>query len=301
MNKAAEIVEILGSEGADLVNALIKAQILAAEVGDNAFAQWVKNELLGYPADAELPAYRVLNQTVLGNVSNAAHRHTELVLPLFHLKDEHRKMLTTRQLREGIAELQAWVGRDNLASPMGVELASMFNGGLDPSYRVERAWGKLSVGAVEGLLVQVRSRLLEFALEVKKILPPDDGLSKSEVHKVSHQVSDAFQGAIFGDNATIQIGSGHNATIHNSVVKNDLESLKSVLRGAGVEEKDLVSLGNAVAADGDISGQKSLGHSVRSWMARLLAKAAEGSWTIGVGAAGNLLASALGAFYGFPI
>lgn len=85
------------------------------------------------------------------------------------------------------------------------------------------------------------------------------------------------------------------------MIKNDLDSLKSVLRSAGVEENELVSLGNAVVADGDLSDQKSLGQSVRSWMARLLGKAAEGSWTIGFGAAANLLASALGAFYGFPI
>lgn len=301
MNKAAEIVEILSSEGADLVNALIKAQVLAAEVGDEAFAQWVKHELLGYPEDADLPAYRVLTQTVLGNVSNRAYRHNNLVLPLHHLKEEYREGLTTRRLREGVAELQAWVGVENLGAPLSMELASIFNDGLDTSYSVERAWGKLSVGAIEGLLVQVRSRLLELALEVKKILPAGADISVPEASKISSQVSDVFQGAIFGDNATIQIGTGNTATVKNSVVKNDLESLKSVLRKAGVEEQDLDALENAVVVDGDIAEKKSVGQSVRNWMGQMLGKSVNGSWSVGIGAAGNLLASAIGAFYGFPI
>lgn len=300
MNKAQEIIEILGSERVNIENALIKAQILASDVGNDELAQWVKNELLGYPDRAVLPEYRILVQTVEGDVSNGVYRHRSVGLPMQHLNDGGRNSLRRRYVREGIAEVQTWVGNPDLVLPLPPELSAIaFKPAMDPSYHVERAWGKLSVGAVEGLLAQIRSRLLDFALEVARLMPADEVLSAPRAAAISTQVGDLLKGAIFGDHATIQIGSGNVATISNNVVTNDIESLVVAMRKNGIDEPDLESLREAVSSDANSDAVP--GVSVKGWMGRMLSKAASGTWQVGVGAAGNLLASALGSFYGVEI
>jgi hypothetical protein len=240
----------------------------------------------------------MLVQIVEGNVSNGAYRHTAIGLPTQHLKDTERDALRRRYVREGIAEIQTWVGKPDLVLPLPPELTAIaFKPALDPSYTVERAWGKLSVGAVEGLLVQIRSRLLQFALDVARLMPDDEELSEPRAAAISSKVGDLLQGAIFGSHATIQIGSGNVATVSSHVVQNDIESLVAAMRNSGISESDLELLKNAISEDGNRVGAKP-GDSVKGWIGRMLSKAASGSWQIGVGAAGNLLASALGSFYG---
>lgn len=47
-------------DDADLGPILLKLRLLAAHLGSRPLAEWVKHESEGYPADAELPDYRII-------------------------------------------------------------------------------------------------------------------------------------------------------------------------------------------------------------------------------------------------
>ena len=70
------------------------------------------------------------------------------------------------------------------------------------------------------------------------------------------------------------------------------------LQNEGVSEADIADLGRAMS-DGPNPASSGFGPKVSAWMGRMISKAADGSWAIGTGAAGNLLSTALSKYYGF--
>jgi hypothetical protein len=114
-------------------------------------------------------------------------------------------------------------------------------------------------------------------------------------------VSDLFHNTVFGDNATIIIGDSNSQKIRNTVIKNDLASLQQLLREKGLSENDVSDLAEAIQADEDSSeiSKESFGKNVSLWIGKMVSKAATTAWDIKVGAAGSLLAKAIGKFYGF--
>lgn len=114
-------------------------------------------------------------------------------------------------------------------------------------------------------------------------------------------VGDIFRNAVFGDNATVVIGSGSIQGVTNSVIRNDVESLLAALKKTGIEEADLAALRAAISDDAGSPdhAERKFGPRVRSWIGRMMSKAGTSTWQIAVAAAGNVLGNAISAFYGF--
>jgi len=301
MSLASEIVGILGAENGSLVDALVKARILASRLGNAQLAQWCKHELSGYPEDVEVPPYRQISLVLNGTVSNGVYRYKNHPLPTFHLPDEQRDHLTKSKVREGVTAIQSWVGKP-VAVQFPVDLGYLFADAIDATYVVEKLQGVPSLGAHDQIVVEVRSRLLEFALEVQDTLPPDDSIEAPISGELRDRVSSILNGAIFGDNTLIQIGDNNVAKVKNGVQPGDLVSLINQLRESGLGADDTDALGAAIAADGEEPGKlKMLGKNVRDWMASMMGKAAQGLLHVGVTAAASILTAALSSFYGFPV
>ena len=62
--------------------------------------------------------------------------------------------------------------------------------------------------------------------------------------------------------------------------------------------EDISDLQQAVENDGQPTNEGKLGPRVSSWIGGMVKKAADGSWGVGVSAAGNLLARAIAKYYG---
>ena len=297
-----EIIDLLSSSNPSVENALFKAQVLAHRLGESELAQWVEYELKGYPKDADLPSYRIVPLTILGNASNEVYRFSEQPLPLMHLDKAMRDKLDTKHLTQSIAVIEGWCKEDrDLSVVIAPEFYAYLNKGLGNGYKVERAWGKPSMGAMLQVVAEVRSRLLEFALKLSDKLPEE--ARREDMKQISQdaQVGDIFRTSVFGDNTTIVVGSGTIQNVTNSVVKNDIESLAKVLRDHHVAEEDIQSLRVAIQEDASSTDIEphSFGPKVRTWIGGMVAKAGSASWKIGIGAAGSLLATAIAAYYGF--
>ena len=79
---------------------------------------------------------------------------------------------------------------------------------------------------------------------------------------------------------------------------NDFKSLKKYLLSIGVQNGDIDELEDAISNDKPPKLKGSFGEKVSHWMGKMITKAATGSWQVGVGAAGNLLAKAISLYYG---
>jgi hypothetical protein len=93
---------------------LRKLLVLAFRLKSEKLKSWVEKELNGYrPADP-LPDYRVTSTNSIGVFFGiGGSRMENIPLPTLLLKDEHRKLIDTAELRDGIATYQLSSGRDS--------------------------------------------------------------------------------------------------------------------------------------------------------------------------------------------
>ena len=295
-----EIIDLLSSGESNLATALFKTKVLLHKLGEKELLGWVNGELKGYPDKSTLPSYRIIPVTVRGNASNMAYRYQSQTLPLMHLDEKIRESLDTTYLHQSIAVIEEYAQQDNLQITIAPEFYPSLSKGLGNGYKIESAWGEHSSGAMTQVVTEVTSRLLDFVLELSEQFPEE--LETEEMKERSKElgVLDLFNNAVFGDNATIVVGDSNSQDVTNTVTKNDLSSLQQLLRDNNMPEEDIVALSTAIESDsGTEITEGSFGENVSQWMGGMISKAATTAWDIKVGAAGSLLATAIGKFYGF--
>lgn len=295
-----EIIELLSDDGSSLQSALLKSQVLAHRLGNEELRVWVDNELRGYPEVATVPPYRSLNLTIMGHITNGVYHYRNQVLAIQHLKEPLRTNITRKEIRDSIGVISDWKGKDDVVITIPTEVCSLLSKPLSETYFVQQAWGKPSAGAFEQVLVQVRSRLLEFCLQISDKLPADLPMQKMRARAEEVSSNEIFRNAVFGDNATIVVGSGTISDVKNKVQRNDFESLRGFLEAEGVSNDDIAELHTAIQSDAAVGSpaQRSIGPKVGAWIAHMMAKAGGAAWNISVSAAGTLLGAALSAYYG---
>ena len=65
-----EIIDLLADENGSLNAALLKTKVLMHTIGHAELAEWVNDELNGYPKDKPVPDYRIVGGRVAGNIQN---------------------------------------------------------------------------------------------------------------------------------------------------------------------------------------------------------------------------------------
>ncbi len=143
------------------------------------------------------------------------------------------------------------IGDGLLASNLDLTLSFLTLSFRAGGYNVERAWGEPSAGVMLQVVNEVKSRLLDFILELSEKLP--ESLTLNEIREKSKDldVSAMFRNAVFGPNTTIVVGDNNVQHIRNQVITNNFESLADVLRANQVHEDDIESLRVAIDADAE--------------------------------------------------
>ncbi|CAA0102811.1 Uncharacterised protein [Zhongshania aliphaticivorans] len=303
MKLADEIIEILSSTDGVLTEALIKTKVLLHKIGHKELVAWVNKELNGYEGEDQLPDYRIVHAQVLVSATNGAYDVNSHPVPMGHIDKKYRDSWERRRTTHSLAVIENILNSstgDTLQVQIPMEANGMLGKGLANGYMVQRAWSEIPVAGMANILMQVRSRLLDFILELSSEF--SEANSDEEVKKVAanFDASNLFNNAIFGDNATIVLGSENNANISNVLLKNDFEGLSETLKTHGVSDGDVASLKEAINSDSSqvVSSKNEFGPAVRSWMQSMMSKAIDASWQIELGVAGSLLATALNHYYG---
>ncbi|GAA4447325.1 hypothetical protein GCM10023189_03570 [Nibrella saemangeumensis] len=115
--------------------------------------------------------------------------------------------------------------------------------------------------------------------------------------------------AVFGDNNSgialgaegVLINTGDNAHISSNIEtkKGNFEALAKKLRDSYVLDEDITELKSLLEMDSPNEERRTFGEKVNGWISKMIIKSLDGSWAIGIGTAGNLLADAIKAYYGW--
>ena len=152
-------------------------------------------------------------------------------------------------------------------------------------------------GAI-GILTQVRSRLLDFILELKDTLGNIDGdeAMKTKVKEVD--TSALFRQTVFGDNATIILGSHNKLAIQSQVHEGDFVSLANALTNAGIPDDEVAALRAAIEEDKASGGITLSDGQTGGWFLKLLGRAAKGALKVGTDVVSHVVTDALTAYIG---
>ncbi len=278
----------------DISDLLRKALLVATKLKLYDFRSWIDKELNGY-RKGPVPEYRKLKATV--RLKNPYHGLIPVVFPTRKIAD----VVCNIQVRDPIGNLVSIL--ENQTSDMSDPIYPLtpeqehflisHQGGMGlPPIRT------VSSSALSTIIDLVRTQILEWSLKLEEQGILGKGLTFS---------NDEKEIAVSSQGINIQNFQGVLGDVSNSTLTQDLnmkiethnfDSLKSFLLSEGLSGTDLSELKHAIQHDPEPDTKGKFGDKVSSWMGRMLTKAANGSWQVSAATAGNLLAQAIGAYYG---
>lgn len=305
MDLLNEIIATLSSCESGTTNALIKTKVLLFKMGKKDLASWVNHELNGYPDGVELPSYRTVPARLLVNANNGFRSYKGLQVILSHLDDDEYEKANQSRVKLSISQVEQIVvnaeGETSLSQTIPIEIAyAKYCKYLDDDYEITRCYKDIALHNFTSILTQVRSRLLDFVLELSDQLAEIEGTVSMEEKLKKIDTSNLFNRAIFGDNTVINLGNNNSLKVTNSITNNDLPALKKHLLENGFDSDDVDALEIAIQTDGPIAGKPSqYGSEVGKWFAKIISKAAQTTFGIGVAATTEVATHALKKYYGF--
>jgi len=279
---------------------LRKCLVLSARISLAELKTWAEHELSGYSEAVELPPYRVIAAEPRGYFIGGGMAG-ELQIPLTALPEKLRNRFHYLELRQSITNLEETVeaarrkGQGELNSQWPTEIVAMYCSRIYSNATCLAAWSEFSIGQVRGAVEAVRNRVLSFVLRLRDEIP-ELSAEKLRSADAMGNAKQIFNTVIMG-NVSHWNAAGDTINISFRVEKGDWQQLAKVLSEAGVAAQDLEELRAAIDQEGTTE-DVGFGSRVQAWIGRMVAKAADGSWDVSVGAAGQLIGVALGKFFG---
>jgi hypothetical protein len=291
-----EIIVILSDQRGSLEAALLKTKVLLHQIGHKELVLWVNNELTGYPDSVELPPYRIVSSQPHGQVVSYTLQHNDWVLPTGQLTDAQKSVVNETKMTSSIGTIEQQVRMyrekgQGLIRNLPPELIPAFQKVLERGVNIISIWCAINMADVESILVQVRSRLLDFCLELQGVVGIEAEPKQLQEKAATVDAGKMFQTAIYNTGGTVIVGS-HDFQVTNQ--KDDVEGLLREIAKLGYEEKDLEELRQAVIEDKskgkapDVTEGKT-----GKWFAKALKEAGKGVVKAGVDVAASVITKAL--------
>lgn len=289
-----EIIDGASGEDMPISTLLRKCLVLASRLGSEPAQDWVNWELEGYEKGVSVPDYRRIGMSIVVNMHSIAARAQGWHVPP-ELLDENGKKFTSHAYRPGVGRIEELLSDPEKRPAFMVENLLVYLQSLEiTNMEITSAWCECDRGALKNVVDTVRTRVLKLALELSKEIP-DAGETENSEASVTQNANTIFQTVVYG--AGNVVGHIDQSNLQISVQTGNFESLRSHLADHGVDAADIDELRAATDAEPDATDGK-FGPKVTNWIGKMVGKAADGSWSIGIGAAGSLLAEALKRFYG---
>jgi AbiTii len=291
-----DIITILSDQNGSLESALLKTKILMRKLGHKELVGWVNAELTGYEANADVPTYRHVHSSPHGHVVLNGWQYKDTLLPLSTLKEGIRKNVTEINISSSIGTIEEQVktyrkNNTGLVRQLTPDYMPALAKGLAPGAAILAAWCEINMAEVEAILVQVRSRLLDFCLELQEQL--GDATEQELPEKAaSIDTLRLFQTIVYG--GTVIVGS---SKIQVTNKQGDIDGLLKEIGKLGFDQEDLEELRAAVKADHkpDVTeGETS------KWYMKALKKAKDGVIDFGADVVTKVMVEALKHYAGTP-
>ena len=103
---------------------------------------------------------------------------------------------------------------------------------------------------------------------------------------------------IDGDGNFINTGDKNKISNKVKIQKGDISAFRSELEKAKISEPDIAEIIEIVQEEKPDPQTNKIGPKASGWMKKMIGKSIDGSWQIGLGASGELIASLIANYYG---
>jgi hypothetical protein len=280
---------------------LRKVKVVAARAGVGQLDEWVTHELEGYPDEVTLPEYRgPFGVEVRGHYSGPFNSGIKngLVPSAGFPEDMRGGWLFKVSFLQPIAELEelSRTNESTITAAWPADVVAYTNMLLEQGrvnlyegMGLQSAWRVIPRTAVVAIVDQVRTKILDLALELEKTAP---NVGQADGPAVPADTRQTIITNIYGGNQNVAVGSS-DFTQSVTVNQGDWAELSKRLAELGVPQRDIEDLQKALHQDGDaVAGE--LGPETSKWLGRLMPRA-EG---LGIGSAGGVIANLISQFLG---
>lgn len=223
MSLLRDIQDAAIDSNVSLATLLRKCKVLAARLGNDVFKQWVENELSGYKGQSGLPEYRSFSVGSKGHFVGAFGRALKNAdMLMYQIPDEYRVHLEVWHMCDSVAALEALVkdsDGDTAMVPWPSQAAVTLGSEMYSGLQCLQAWKVIPINKVVGILDIIRTKVLNFALEIETE-NPDVGEAPVNSNPVSQdKVQQVFNTYITGNVQNVATGShqfSQNATYNES-------------------------------------------------------------------------------------
>lgn len=298
MSLLREIQDAATGEDISLAVVLRRCLVLAARLDHEPLKEWAKQELNGYEKPDSLPEYRRFATQARGTfVGPFGASRTNQPIPPLCIDPQHHKVLFDIEMQEGVASIESLVkdGEGQLSAPWPSDAVAYYQDKILETMSLVSAHKLVSRSALVGILDTIRSRLLEFALDIERENPdageavPGTGRPPVPEGTVSH----IFNTTILGGHNVVQAGPSNVIESVQSLGAGDWETLARAFADLGVSAEELAELRSALDAD-----DNELGPETQSWMGRVTARALSGGMHMAGGVAAQVIGQGLAAYLG---
>lgn len=303
------IIEIL-TDNKSLTSALLKTQVLATRLDNEKLKNWVTKELQGYKIEDVLPDYRQIRANPKADLDDGINYQMNSPLPTTLLPKRLADTLLKFRLYNGVQSLEQTASGE-YGDYISKEFAEDFSNGLSKeiqkngySLRLHNVKVFSHISEVSQALGEIRTRLLEFMLELEKQYPnlekdlKKSGFDKNSINQKIIQIMSQTNITTTGDANVITVGDNNTITVKTKIEKGDTEALTKALEELKISKEDIAEVVEIVEDDNPNLETKTLGTKTQSWISKMLNKTLDGTWQIATGAAGGLLVELFKYYYG---
>jgi hypothetical protein len=288
-----EIITILSDQNGSLEAALLKTKILMRQLGHKELSAWVNSELSGYPDGADVPSYRCVHTTPHASVILDGWRWNDTLLPFSTLSDGLRENVTKLNIGSSIGTIEEQVKtyrqkNTGLVRQLSPDYMPALAKALAKGAVILAAWCEVNMAEVEAIVIQVRSRLLDFCLEVQEKL---GGVSEQELPTKAATIDTPGMFNTIVNGGTVFFGT---ANIHVNNNQGDIEGLLNEVAKLGYDKIELEELRQAVLEDKSKNQTPTITEGETSkWYLKALKKAGKGVVDAGVDIVSKVISESL--------
>jgi len=268
-----ELIKDLSYDKITLNQGLMRAKLIAYEINNDDFKNWISKELNGYNNEDKLPEYRIIPCDIFAQIEAYGQKKlvpydlTSLDKDLDGMLYSMKMLQSVSIIEKGLTESNETYGYQDLPFALVQDLRKM----ADNNY-ITNVKRRIQFSQTEHILNLTKQKLIDTLLDLEKTFPNmQDNYQNTEENK--EKTNTIINNHIYGEKANSNIGIGDNisqkiSNIYNQKVENILSELKTL----GVPEEDLIEVKEIVVNETD---KTNIGKKLMSWVGKMTTKAIE--------------------------
>lgn len=268
-----ELIKNLTYDEISLNQALTRAKLIAYEINNEDFKNWINKELNGYSKDDKLPDYRIIPCDIFAVLEAYGNRKTT-PLDLTEIDKDLNGQLYNMKAQQSISTLEDAL-KDN-DEPYGFEdlpikvvqlVREMYNNKFIVAIK-----RRIQISQAAHIVNLTKQKLIDTLLELHSAFPNmQDNYQNTTENK--EKAATIINNHIYGDNANSNIGIGENLTQNiTSNYSKKVDQVLSDLQKIGIPKEDVEEVKEIVEKETD---KINLGKMLMNWTGKMTRKAIE--------------------------